>query len=116
MERTEVETGSASASGRFAARRFWVLFGVLALAVIAPVSAVTISKVNVSNTFAQSNYHRVVVYGLSPLRGTSLASLYTRNAYNTFTAAPYPYATSTNTRANFGFSIPTTYVLTNERA
>jgi hypothetical protein len=79
----------------------WTLFlaGVV-LAALAPAAAITISKVNVNNTFASSDNQRVFIYGKPPLVVTSALSA-SGKLYGNNTAVPYPYSTSTNTLVKF---------------
>lgn len=73
-------------------------------AAFGPVYAITVSKLNVTNTYASSTNQKVSVYGLPPLSLSSPASAYTTEPYNQLTYAPYPYSTSANTRATFKLS------------
>jgi hypothetical protein len=79
-------------------------------AALAPAHAITVSKLNVRNTFTRSDNQRVYIYGLPPVILSSATSAYVTRQYNSLSATPYPYATSSNTLAKFGFSTTGTFI------
>ncbi|MBI3909637.1 MAG: hypothetical protein HY320_01730 [Armatimonadetes bacterium] len=103
MKRNRGRRPHARALAHSSVRMALPLAGIL-LAALLPVYAGTVTKQDKQNTIASSNRQYVRIYGLAPLSLSSTTTAFTTKAYNSFSSAPYPYASSTNTRALFTFS------------
>jgi len=114
--KTGLAAAPAVARGRRTRAVRWTL-GALLLAALGPAYAITVSKLNVQNTTAAaSNNQRVNLFGLPALSLSSAADGITTKPYDVLTVAPYPYATSTNTLAKFGFATPGVTIAKSEYA